>query len=213
MGKIIDLSGHRYGRLLVLDMAPRVGKLVAWNCKCICGNEKAVIATALRSGNTTSCGCFHREQIIKAATSHGGSKHPAYQSWRAMKSRCNLPSFEGYEMYGGRGITYTKDWETFEGFWKDMEAGWWPGMSIDRKDTDGNYEPGNCKWSTPKEQANNRRDNVIVTLPDGQKMNITQAADFYGLDRRAVYARIRYGWPEADWFKPTRNRTPKGTKK
>lgn len=213
MGKIIDITGQRFGRLLVIYQGERVRGLVSWLCACQCGNKVTVPTGCLRSGNTTSCGCYTAERRLESCTKHGLSRHPAYQSWRAMKGRCGNPEFEGYEIYGGRGITYTPAWETFEGFWRDMEIGWWPGMSIDRKDTDGNYEPGNCKWSTPKEQANNRRDNVVVTLPDGQKMNITQAADYYGLDRRAVYARIRYGWPETDWFKPTRNRTPKGMKK
>lgn len=212
MGKVKDITGERFGRLTVKGVGVRVRGIFAWFCVCDCGASLSVETGALKSGNTTSCGCFHKEQRVKAQTTHGMHRHPAYRSWTAMKKRCDIPSNIGYQDYGGRGISYCQEWKLFEGFWADMGPTWAEGMSIDRIDSDGNYEPSNCKWSTPKEQANNRRDNVVATLPDGQRMNITQAADYYGLDRRAVYARIRYGWPEADWFKPTRNRRPKGTK-
>lgn len=212
MGKVKDITGERFGRLTVKGIGVRVRGAFAWFCLCDCGGSVTVETGALRSGNTTSCGCFGRDQRIKAQTKHGMHLHPAYRSWTAMKKRCDAPTTVGYAEYGGRGITYCDQWKGFEVFWDDMGATWLPGLSIDRIDSDGNYEPSNCKWSTPKEQANNRRDNVLVTLPDGRTMNITQACEHYGLDRRAVYARIRYGWPESDWFKPTRNRKLKGEK-
>lgn len=215
MGVVKDITGEKFGRLTVVGAGERSRGIFAWECRCECGNTVTVPTGSLRSGNTSSCGCFQRDQVIKTMTVHGMFKHPAYQSWRAMNKRCTSPADTSYYLYGARGITVCDRWVDFGLFWEDMGPTWSKNMTIDRIDTDGNYEPGNCKWSTPKEQANNRRTNRMVTMPDGRVMNVTQACDELGFARNVVYARINQGRPESEWFKPytKRNRKPKGEKK
>lgn len=139
------------------------------------------------------------------------SKHPAWTSWYQLRQRCNNPNAENYELYGGRGITYCERWDSFEAFWKDMGPTWRKGLSIDRyPDKDGNYEPANCRWATPQQQADNRNSNHMIPTPEGP-MNVTQAAERFCLDPRTIFARIYYGWDEADLLLPVNeNRNAKG---
>lgn len=120
--------------------------------------------------------------------------NPTYRTWIAMRSRCNHPKNVAYKNYGGRGIKVCERWNnSFENFYADM--GDRPlGIGIDRIDNNGNYEPGNCKWSNPKEQNNNRRDNAVFTY-QGRTQTLTQWADEYGLDNKFLWHRInRMKW-------------------
>ena len=152
MSTFDDITGQRFGRWLVLGRAPNRKRTTRWFCLCDCGIQRAVVATNLRNGTSRSCGCVN---II-----HGHCRNIAsrtYKSWAAMKARCNNPNIPDYKEYGGRGITICARWQTsFENFLEDMGERP-PRTSIDLIDNNGNYEPGNCAWKTPKQQANNRR--------------------------------------------------------
>lgn len=168
MGTLVDLSGRRFGRLSVQSRAPSSPRKVRWLCKCDCGREMAVFAYALKSGHTTSCGCFKRENAVRVGSrpkKHGLSKtDSAFPPWLAMRSRCRNPNATGYDRYGGRGIRVCDRWDDFAAFLADMGPRPSEEHSIDRMDPDGDYEPGNCRWATAEEQANNRRDNVRVEI-------------------------------------------------
>lgn len=146
-------SGSIVGRLTVSHICGKSKQGNFWFCHCECGNTVEVLASSLNSGLKQSCGCLAAEpKTIK----HGMSKTPTYNSWFAMKSRCNNPKNEYYHLYGGRGISYTKEWDDFESFLKDM--GERPeGHTLDRVDVNRDYSKENCRWADSKTQARNTR--------------------------------------------------------
>ena len=153
MKKLIDFTGRVFTRLTALYVSRSVhgrhGK-TWWMCRCICGRRKEVRADHLKSGMSKSCGCL----AIEENTTHGFSRTPEYRAYRSAKQRCNTPNHKSWKCYGGRGIKFL--FTSFEQFF--AELGKRPkGKSLDRKNNNGNYEPGNIRWATWKQQANNRR--------------------------------------------------------
>lgn len=160
MGNIIDLTGKVYGRLTVISFShtKQPKHRHYWNCICQCGNIHVAQSYLMRAGLTQSCGCLKKE-AFKYSITHGEShRTKEYSAWSCMKSRCLNPNCDKYKWYGARGITIHPIWiESFEEFLKHVGRAPTPKHSLDRINNDGNYEPGNVKWSTHKEQCANRR--------------------------------------------------------
>lgn len=183
---VIDETGKRFGRLVVIERAaPRPGESSAyWRCRCDCGNTREVIGRSLRNGHTVSCGCFNRDQKTK----HGRCFTKEYAAWAAMRSRCQNPKHKAYGNYGGRGIKVCDRWQSFDAFFADMGVA--PeGTELDRKDNDGNYEPNNCRWVTVTVQNNNRRTNRYIEL-NGTRRTLAEWVRVSGISRSTLKSRL-----------------------
>jgi len=173
-----DLSGLRFGRLLVLKKGAgkvRSGKhQPTWVCQCDCGTIKEIHRSDLMD-RTTSCGCKRREMVSQRRSSHKMSQTRTFNIWVNMKQRCLNPSVPHYSRYGGRGIQVCKEWHSFSCFLADMGECPSADYSIDRIDNNGNYEPGNCRWATAQQQASNRR-LTLKFIWDGKPLSIIEIA-------------------------------------
>lgn len=195
MGRpVIDLTGQRFGRLVVVRRAdPPFAKngCVRWHCHCDCGNETDVVGYNLRRGRTASCGCLQKEEH----GTHGQSGSRLYSIWRNMHTRCENPHSPHYDCYGGRGITVCEEWYDLATFMQWAErTGYQEGLSIDRIDVNEGYNPVNCRWVTMREQQRNRRNNIKITY-HGVTRCLSDWAVTLGINVVTLWHRIfRDGW-------------------
>lgn len=183
--------GTRFGILTVTHLSDRRNRFGQrlWECLCDCGNATYLTGGALRSGNTKSCGC----NLIPSHTTHGMAYSPEYKAWMMIKERCFDPNCENWERYGGRGITICPEWaDDFSAFLAHVGRRPRPSDSIERIDNDGNYEPGNVKWATKKEQARNRRSNVLLTY-NNETMTLIEWSERTGFSHATISQRLRRG--------------------
>jgi len=198
MGKFIDLTGMKFGRLTVLrktDKRNKNGNFL-WEAKCECGNIIYVTSNHISKGYVKSCGCLNLEKIISRNLKHGYRKTALYNSWRNMKKRCYKTNCAQYKDYGGRGISICDEWDDFINF-KDwaLSNGYCENLTIDRRDNDKNYSPTNCRWVTMKIQNNNKRDNHYLTYNNEIK-TLSEWSEKYGINYGTLKERISVlKWP------------------
>jgi len=198
MGKFVDLTGQKFGRLTVLERVKNDNYgHVRWLCQCECNKRTLVKGYNLKSGHTKSCGCLMRELKKEKFYIHGHNcrNNPSrtYRTWDHMIQRCTNPNCWFYKHYGGRGIRVYKRWLKFENFLQDM--GERPeNMTLDRVDNNGDYCPENCQWSTQKRQCRNTRSNKLITI-NGITRCLSEWCEIYQKPYNTVLCRIiRYKW-------------------
>lgn len=187
MNCISNIEGFRIGDWTIGQYLGKRKNGHYWLCKCKCGNQREVIHNGLIRGKTLSCGCGQ----IRAATKHGLSRSAEYRCWRAMKNRCHNPNVKAYPLYGGRGIKVCDRWMKFENFYKDMGSS--NGLTIERINVNGNYEPNNCKWITLGEQAQNRTNTIRLTL-NGETKTLNEWAISTKIKLNTIKARLAKKW-------------------
>ena len=163
MGKLIDYTGQRFGRLTVVRQLPAIQHRARWLCRCDCGAEVITRAESLRRGHVKSCGCLRRDLArAKASTIDGHYYEKLHGVWNSMKQRCFNQSSKDFKYYGALGVTVCQAWaEDYLTFRKwALDHGYKDGLSIDRIDPFGNYEPNNCRWITIQDQQKNKRKSI-----------------------------------------------------
>lgn len=193
-----DLEGLSFNRYLVVSYAGKIKGTQMWNCVCDCGTERIAQAGNLLNGHSKSCGCFGREVTSKRSITHGESgKAGEYQSWRSMLDRCRRPSSPAFVHYGKRGIGVCDRWLLYKNFLADMGRKPSSDHSLDRIDNNGNYEPSNCRWATPKEQSRNRRNGRLLTW-NGKTQCVAAWAEELRVGTALLYYRVNAGWSTKD---------------
>ena len=193
INRINNLMGKKFGRLTVIGMDDRPSRKTYWICQCECGNIKSVRSDGLTQGMVKSCGWLKKEQDkinLTANHSHKQSGTRLYQIWIGMKDRCyNIHNLR-YHRYGGRGIEVCEEWKNnFENFYNwAIKNGYSDTLTIDRIDNNGNYDGSNCRWSSIKEQCNNRSTNINITIGNSTR-TLTEWCDIFELDYRKIHAR------------------------
>lgn len=194
MKKRIEVEkGEKYGRYTIIkEVEKRNGKRYIL-CECTCGTLKEVNLYSLRNGSTKSCGCLLRE-TKKHLKTHGQWNKPIYGVWRGMIQRCTNPNNFQFKNYGGRGIKVCDNWMTAKNFidWA-FDNGYEHGLSIDRIDVNGNYEPDNCRWITMRMQHSNKRSNIIIEYK-GVKKTLRQWSNITGTNHETLRRRLKEGW-------------------
>ncbi len=190
----LNLAGQRFGRLTAVAYLGQS----KWSCKCDCGAETRTLANNLIRNKAQSCGCLKRETAAAMMRTHGMRNAPEYRVWSTMIERCHNPNNGKYKSYGARGIRVCERWRTdFAAFIADMGQRPTPQHSLDRRDNDGNYEPGNVHWATREQQANNTRANVVLSWR-GEHLTMAQWSRRIGISQYAIRQRLERGWAVED---------------
>jgi hypothetical protein len=199
-GRPVDpgVSGKRFGRLIAGEAVRKPGK---WHirCKCDCGNETLVRCDHLKSGRSSSCGCYSKTLSSLRSLKHGdsrigGKRAPEFGAWAKMNDRCRNPRNNNYNRYGGRGISVCQEWqESYTAFLAAM--GRRPSVlhSLERINNNGNYDPGNVRWATKVDQCNNRRTNRLLEF-NGKIQTLAQWGREVGIPSLTLGARLNRGW-------------------
>ena len=185
----IDLSGRVFGKLTVIEKVDSAFSGIYWRCRCECGREQDVRGSHLTGGKECCISCAMR----KCATKHGLHGHIVYRIWVMMRQRCQNENAIGYKNYGGRGIKICDRWGSFENFASDVGIPPTSKHTLDRVDVNGNYEPSNFRWATPKEQQRNRRNNRHIEY-NGERKIITEWSEITGISLDNIYRRLKSGW-------------------
>jgi hypothetical protein len=192
-----DITGQRYGRLVAIEPVDIRNGGYRWRFRCDCGSETVCAASSVKTGLTRSCGCLHRESAHingKARKTHGQRYTPEYKIWGSLKTRCYNERSNTFQDYGAKGVTVCWRWmNSFENFLADMGRRPSPEHSIDRIDGTRGYEPGNCRWATDREQAQNRCTNRLITFR-GETMPLIEWARRTGIRRDTIAYRLKRGW-------------------
>lgn len=195
----IDLIGRKFGRLTVLKFhSVNENYATFWLCRCSCGTEKPIRRSNLTNGSAKSCGCLNAELVKERATksSLGGrvKDERIYNIWQSMRQRCYYRKSTEFHRYGARGISVCAEWSEYASFKKwALKNGYKDSLSIDRIDNDGDYRPENCKWSTPTEQANNRRNSLLIEF-SGKNQTLAQWSKETKIHYSCLYGRMISGW-------------------
>ena len=177
----IEANGKTFNSWTVIDDSQSL-----WIVICKCGHRQSLRRDFIVRGLSKCCmSCAHK--------THGMEGTAIYYIWAGMKQRCQNPKYHGYARYGGRGIKVCDSWQTFENFYRDMGD---PseGLTLNRKNNDGNYEPSNCEWATKKQQIRNRSNTTMITYKD-ETRSLAEWGEIIGVNHGAMKARFRKNWP------------------
>ena len=197
MGKLIDLTGQRFGKLVVIRKAESDKyHNVRWLCLCDCGSTIIRYGWPLRSGKCLDCGCGNHNRAIMRNVKHSGRYTRLYQIWIDIIRRCENPKRSNYKNYGAKGIAVCEKWHDFFEFQQWAYAtGYKIGLTIDRIDNSKGYYPENCRWATWKKQENNRTNNVVY-ICFGESHTLSEWSEICGIHRATIQRRILvYNWP------------------
>ena len=199
MGKFIDLTGQRFGRLTVLDyLSGHRSDPGKWRCRCVCGTIVEIATYDLKRGHAKSCGCLQRELAKERHLLHGKTNTRLYYIWSSARQRTQNQNNQKYEDYGGRGIYMCEEWNDFSAFEKwALANGYSDWLTLDRIDVNGPYSPKNCRWANAKEQQRNRRNNVLLSL-DNNIQCMSAWAEETGISTKVIHWRLSHGWTVED---------------
>lgn len=208
MGKFVDLTGRRFGKLVVIERAgystDKSGrKYIMWKCQCDCGNTKELRSNSLLGGGNVSCGCMYHAIRKKDSVKTNKNVRRLYMIWAGMKQRCYNENCESYKWYGAKGVSVCREWiNDFRSFEKwSYDSGYKENLSIERKDPKGDYEPSNCEWIELPNQQDNKRNTVRIKI-NGKYFTLKEISELYGINRATLYSRYSNGASVDELLKP-----------